>query len=107
MIIYLKSPHPQPICFPELAFQPSSPHLPLVAFLYMSLYHSNSPVFFTATTYVARHTFSTLLKRTGASAEYIQEALGHTDIKTTENYLNSFEKEIKKELANKLIAFKK
>jgi len=28
------------------------------------------------TTYVARHTFSTVLKRSGASTEYIQEALG-------------------------------
>lgn len=36
------------------------------------------------TTYIARHTFSTVLKRSGASTEYIQEALGHSDIKTTE-----------------------
>ena len=28
------------------------------------------------TTYVARHTFSTVLKRSDASTEYIQEALG-------------------------------
>jgi len=60
----------------------------------------------TVTTYVARHTFSTIMKRSGASTEFIQEALGHTNIKTTENYLDSFEKEIKKEFANKLIAFK-
>lgn len=59
-----------------------------------------------ATTYVARHTFSTVLKRSGASTEYIQEALGHTDKKTTENYLDSFEKEVKKQYANKLLAFK-
>lgn len=59
------------------------------------------------TTYVARHTFSTVLKRSGASTEFIQEALGHTDIKTTENYLDSFEKETKKEFAHKLFAFKK
>ncbi len=58
------------------------------------------------TTYVARHTFSTVLKRSGASTEYIQEALGHTDVKTTENYLDSFEKEVKKEFAKKLAAFK-
>lgn len=57
------------------------------------------------TTYVARHTFSTVLKRSGASTEFIQEALGHTDLKTTENYLDSFEKEVKKEYANRLIAF--
>ncbi len=58
------------------------------------------------TTYVARHTFSTVLKRSGASTEYIQEALGHSSMKTTENYLDSFEKEVKKEFANKLTAFK-
>ena len=58
------------------------------------------------TTYVARHTFSTVLKRSGASTEYIQEALGHTDIKTTESYLDSFGKEIKKEFSNKLTSFK-
>jgi integrase len=60
-----------------------------------------------ATTYVARHTFSTVLKRSGASTEFIQEALGHTDIKTTENYLDSFGKEVKKEFAAKLTSFKK
>lgn len=60
-----------------------------------------------ATTYVARHTFSTVLKRSGASTEFIQEALGHTDLKTTESYLDSFGKEMKKEMAGKLLGFKK
>ena len=60
-----------------------------------------------ATTYVARHTFSTVLKRSGASTEYIQEALGHSDVKTTENYLDSFGKEVKREFANRLTSFKK
>ena len=59
-----------------------------------------------ATTYVARHTFSTVLKRSGVSTEYIQEALGHTNVKTTENYLDSFGKEVKKEFANRLTSFK-
>jgi integrase/recombinase XerD len=58
------------------------------------------------TCYVARHTFSTVMKRSGASTEFIQEALGHTNIKTTENYLDSFEKEVKKEFASKLVSFK-
>lgn len=58
------------------------------------------------TTYVARHTFSTVLKKAGVSTEYIREALGHTSIQTTENYLDSFEKKMKKEYANKLMAFK-
>lgn len=56
-------------------------------------------------TYVARHTFSTVMKRSGVSTEFIQEALGHTDIRTTENYLDSFEKEVKKEYAARLLAF--
>jgi integrase/recombinase XerD len=60
-----------------------------------------------ATTYVARHTFSTVLKKSGASTEQIQEALGHTDIKTTESYLDSFDKETKRQLANQLTSFKK
>jgi integrase/recombinase XerD len=33
--------------------------------------------------------------------------LGHTDVKTTESYLDSFENEMKKEFANSLFAFKR
>ncbi|MFT4093248.1 MAG: site-specific integrase [Niabella sp.] len=55
----------------------------------------------------ARHSFSTVLKRSGVSTEFIQESLGHTDIRTTENYLDSFENEIKKEFSAKLAPFKK
>lgn len=58
------------------------------------------------TTYVARHTFSTVLKKSGASTEQIQEALGHTDIKTTERYLDSFDRETKKHLSSRLTSFK-
>ncbi|WP_363433230.1 tyrosine-type recombinase/integrase [Chitinophaga ginsengisegetis] len=32
---------------------------------------------------MARHTFSTILKRSGVSTEFIQESLGHTSMKTT------------------------
>ncbi len=59
------------------------------------------------TTVISRHSFSTQLKRAGASTEFIQEALGHTDIRTTEYYLGSFEKSVKKEFAEALTAFKK
>lgn len=45
------------------------------------------------TTYSARHSFATVLKRSGANIAYISESLGHNDLKTTENYLASFEKE--------------
>ena len=47
------------------------------------------------------------MKNAGASTEYIQEALDHHDIMTTENYLDGFENNIKKEYAAKLTAFKK
>ena len=57
-------------------------------------------------TIVTRHTFSTLMKRSGASTEFIQEALGHMDKKTTENYLDSFENEVKKEYSEVLTSFK-
>lgn len=43
------------------------------------------------TTYTARHSWATVLKRAGVSTEYISEGLGHSDIGTTENYLDSFE----------------
>jgi integrase/recombinase XerD len=41
------------------------------------------------------------------STEAIQEALGHTSIKTTESYLDNFDRETKRELAGRLSAFKK
>jgi site-specific recombinase XerD len=58
------------------------------------------------TTYVARHTFSTVLKRSGVSTEFFQESLGHTNIRTTEQYLDSFEKEVKRNLVGNLTSFK-
>ena len=45
------------------------------------------------TTYAARHSFATVLKRSGASIELISELLGHSHITTTESYLASFETE--------------
>lgn len=48
---------------------------------------------FGISTYTARHSFASVLKRSGANIAYISESLGHSDLKTTENYLASFEKE--------------
>ncbi len=56
-----------------------------------------------ATTYVARHSFATVLKRTGASVEFISESLGHKNISTTQNYLANFEIEEKRKWAEKLL----
>lgn len=43
------------------------------------------------TTYVARHTYATVLKRSGVNIALISESLGHSDISTTQIYLDSFE----------------
>lgn len=58
------------------------------------------------TTYTARHSFSTILKRSGAPIEFISESLGHHDLKTTESYLDSFEDDVKKQYAGFLTNFK-
>ena len=58
-----------------------------------------------ATTYVARHSFATVLKRSGASVEYISESQGHRNISTTQNYLADFEIDEKRKWANKLADF--
>ena len=43
------------------------------------------------TTYIARHTFATVLKRSGVNIAIISESMGHSDIATTQIYLDSFE----------------
>ncbi|MDL2320117.1 site-specific integrase [Alistipes sp. OttesenSCG-928-B03] len=43
------------------------------------------------TTYVARHSFATILKRSGVNIGIISESLGHSDLATTQIYLDSFE----------------
>lgn len=48
---------------------------------------------FQLTTYTARHSFATVLKRGGAKTSYISESLGHSNLSVTEHYLAYFEKE--------------
>jgi integrase/recombinase XerD len=55
--------------------------------------------------YAARHSFSTILKKSGVSTEFIQEALGHHNKSTTEYYLDSFEDETKKIISSNLTDF--
>jgi len=57
------------------------------------------------TTYTARHSYATVLKRSGANIAFISESLGHSDLKTTENYLASFEKEERQKNAALLTKF--
>ena len=58
------------------------------------------------TTYTARHSFATILKRSGAPTEFISESLGHTNLQTTANYLDSFEDETKVKYQSALLKFK-
>ncbi|MDX2001849.1 MAG: site-specific integrase [Chitinophagales bacterium] len=60
-----------------------------------------------STTNVARHSLATVLKRQGASTEFIQETLGHYEKRTTENYMDSFDTDMKKDFAERLNVFKK
>jgi elongation factor P len=49
-------------------------------------------------TYWARHSFATTAVRKSASMEYVSEALGHSDLKTTKNYFAGFEDKTKREI---------
>jgi len=55
------------------------------------------------TTYAARHSFATILKRSGAPTELISESLGHKSLKTTEAYLDSFEDKTRRKFMENLI----
>lgn len=55
------------------------------------------------TTYVARHSWATTMKRRGASRSLISEAMQHADEKTTQIYLDSFENERVDEMNEKLL----
>jgi len=59
------------------------------------------------TTYWARHSYSTILKRSGAPIEFISEQLGHQTTRVTASYLDSFEDEQKKKYSANLLNFKK
>lgn len=56
-------------------------------------------------TYTARHSFATVLKRSGTSIAYISESLGHSSQRTTENYLSSFERDERQRNAELLTKF--
>lgn len=56
----------------------------------------------TITTYVARHSFATILKDSNEPIALISESLGHSSIAVTENYLKSFQLDKRKRAAQKL-----
>jgi len=54
-----------------------------------------------------RHSFTTNAIRGGAKMEYIQDSLGHQNMKTTMNYWSGFEDNAKHDVTAKLMDFKK
>ena len=60
---------------------------------YMKLIASEVGIGKKVTTYYARHSFATVLKRSGTKIEMISELLGHSSVDVTESYLDSFENE--------------
>jgi len=56
-------------------------------------------------TYYARHSYSTISVRSGASVEFIQKSLGHQNIQTTMNYLAKLDHDSIKKNANNLMDF--
>lgn len=56
-------------------------------------------------TYFARHSFATVLKNSGASIDFIKEALGHSDTKTTQSYLAGFDQNTIHTTTDALTAF--
>lgn len=59
------------------------------------------------TSYYARHSYSTVLKRSGVSVDFIREQLGHQTTEVTQNYLDSFEDEQKEKISESLLNFNK
>jgi integrase len=55
------------------------------------------------TSYVARHTFATVLKRSGVSTAIISESMGHQTEAITQTYLKSFENSIIDEAMENLL----
>ena len=45
------------------------------------------------TTYAARHSFATVMQRSGVAVSFISESLGHSSLSVTENYLAGFDRE--------------
>jgi len=56
-------------------------------------------------TYWARHSFATMAVRKKASLEFVSEALGHSDLKTTKNYFAGFEDKTKKDILEDITDF--
>lgn len=59
------------------------------------------------TTYSARHSFATILRNSGIPIGFIKESLGHKNVQTTENYLNTYPEDAKRKYVGPLTDFLK
>jgi integrase/recombinase XerD len=59
----------------------------------------------TLTTYVARHSFATILVQNGAPLEFASQSLGHTNLTTTQRYFAGFDLKAQKEFTKFLTDF--
>ena len=55
------------------------------------------------TTYVARHSFASILKHSGVPVDQISELLGHDSVTTTRIYLQNFEQEVLNDAVRNLL----
>jgi integrase len=74
---------------------------------YMKLIAAELKINREVTTYFARHSYSTVMRNSGASTSYISQALGHSNEKVTQNYLAGFEQEAIHKATEALTAFVK
>jgi len=74
---------------------------------YMKRIALNTGINKNVTTYFARHSFATILKRSGADISMISDLLGHSNLSITESYLDSFENDQIKEQTDVLTSFNK
>ncbi|HVU97311.1 MAG TPA: site-specific integrase [Puia sp.] len=59
----------------------------------------------TLTTYVARHSFATILLRSGAPMTFASQSLGHSNVITTQKYFAGFDLEAQAEYTKALVNF--
>ncbi len=59
----------------------------------------------TLTTYVARHSFATILVQNGAPLEFASQSLGHSNLTTTQRYFAGFDLKAQKEFTKFLTDF--
>jgi len=58
------------------------------------------------TSYTARHSYATIMKRNNVPTAYISDSVGHTNQRTIEDYFGSFEDSVKQDYAEVLTNFK-